>query len=513
MAIDPPVAPQPAPPPSIQPIAAPPAATPLRAPATPSAARPEPPPPQGAPKSVRRTFWKTRDRKGTRVELMTVDLTAKRAALWSRHDIPIRGDVLTDLKPGYYQVTVDAAKREWRWPSGAPSRFIVKFHGLESKFDVVCPATLPVLAYDGMLPAASSAFEVIKRAVVDHVNAGRFVEAWRTLDELDDLGLHDVVDEIWIDHAQVLVDLLREFKRGADAKQFDMMALVRAIESYSVESQRRLHVDNFLDAYIHPSTWARDKEREAAKLSTIKFVFTYNVTPQRAITIYADDIKDTFDQPGEPPHYDVGELFYPAEINAVTAPRIHAAKKRLIGEIEAGNVEFYKKAWQAIEVTINLVLAAHTVTAGVTQAVAATVRAAPVSSAVALENQMGKWLRDFEGGHNMSEADALYQMKAGNAPGPGVGFYRGVVQFDGRDLATRTLLEVKNWRDGEKMATALQNGRMWAGYKVLNQGVRQVAASGGYPVVWRVSGRQAADIVQQIFRRNNVPIQVVVYPL
>jgi hypothetical protein len=103
-------------------------------------------------------------------------------------------------------------------------------------------------------------------------------------------------------------------------------------------------------------------------------------------------------------------------------------------------------------------------------------------------------------------------MRAGNAPGQGIGFYRGTVQYDGRELATRTLIEAKNWKDGEKMATALQKGQFWAGYKVLNQGVRQVAGSGGYQVVWRVSGRQAADVIQQIFRKNNVPIQVVFFP-
>jgi hypothetical protein len=511
MGLDPPVPPAPPSRPSIQPINGPTLAGPVK-PAAPTSERPEPSPPQVPPMAVRRTFWKTRDRTGTRIEMMTVDVSAKRAALWSRYDIPIRGDVLTDLKPGYYTVAVDAEKREWQWPADGPKRFIVKFFGLQTKFDVVAPATLPVIAYEGFPASGPGSFEETKKRVVDHVSGGRFVDAWRMLDELDDLGLHEVVDEVWIDHAQIIVDLLRAFQKGVKVDQFDMMRSLRAIESYSVESQRRLYVDSFLDAYLHPSTWVRDREREAAKLSNVKIGFTYNAVPQRAITFYADDIKDGVDHGSEPPHYDTGELFFPHGMNQGTTPRMHAAKKRLVAEIERQNVEFIKQAWQGVELTITLVLAGVTVTAGVTEAVAASVRAAPIAGAVALERQMGSWIADFEAGQNMAEADALYQMRAGNAPGRGMGFYRGTVQFDGRELATKSLIEVKNWKDGGRMANALSKGQYWAGNKVLQQGVRQVGASGGYQVVWRVSGRQAADLIQQIFRNNKVPIQVVFFP-
>lgn len=505
----------------LQPPARPPTPT-ITAPAAstaPTAEKPAPPLPPDLPvartpaPTGRRTFWGKLNRAGTIISMATLDLDSRRIAFWSRYSIPVRGDVATDLRPGLHRVTADPEKREFRWPaSSVPSHFEVKLTGVAHPFDLVLPPDFPVLAHRGFPATGPESFESTKQRVVAAVSGNRFADAYEILDRLGDLPLHDVVDEIWIDHAGTIGDLLRNFKAGMDAKAYDMMRILWAIECYSVESRSRLYADNFLEAVVHPDTWKRDPAREAAKLSTIKLAFTYNVVPMRAMLVYADDITADFNRTPAPPSYGRGELLYPELLNAATTPKMLAAKRRLVNEIETQNIAFFQQAWKGVEVVTNLVMVANTLTTAVTSAIAAAPGAAPISAAVAAEREMGSWIRDFENGQNMTEADALYQMRAANAPGTGVGFYRGAVQFDGRDLTTRTLLEVKNWKDGEKMATALTEGKWWAGQRVLNQALRQLAARGSYSVVWRMSGRQAAGVVQQIFRANNLPIEVVVFP-
>jgi hypothetical protein len=447
---------------------------------------------------------------------MSIHLAAGRVALSSPHDAPVRGDVDTDLDPGVYLLRPDLGRKLWVFePNQVKTglRFSVGLDNVAHPFELRFPERFLLLAHEGFLSSGERTFEAAKAGVADAVGNGRFADAFDILDALDDIGLYDVADELWLDKASVVLELLRHFRDGVAAKSYDMMRILRVLETFYVESRSRLHVDSFMDAYVHPSSFAPDKARADAGLTNVKIAFTYNLVPQRAIIVYADDITKGTKEDPEPLRYGPGELLYPAWLNAVTTPRMHAAKRRLLEQIESQNLAFFVKAWQAVDLVIFLVLAAHTLTGATTSAVEAAMRtAAPISDALAAEREMGRWLPDFEAGLNMSEADAAYQMRAGNAPGSGVGFYRGSVQYDGRELATRTLIEVKNWQDGGRMTGALARGEYWAGMRVLRQGMRQVGAAGGYRVQWRVAGRAAADVIQKIFRANKLPIDVVFFP-
>jgi hypothetical protein len=108
----------------------------------------------------------------------------------------------------------------------------------------------------------------------------------------------------------------------------------------------------------------------------------------------------------------------------------------------------------------------------------------------------------------MSEAAERYEMTSCGAP-KGMGYKVDGVQFEG--FRNGKLLDAKHWLDDGMMAKALGRGRWWAGQKVVTQAERQlaVARARGVGVEWRVAGRQTADILRQIFRNNNLPIDVV----
>jgi hypothetical protein len=71
--------------------------------------------------------------------------------------------------------------------------------------------------------------------------------------------------------------------------------------------------------------------------------------PSRGVMIYADDIYDTQWKTDEPPQYGEAALLYPRYCTAGTTPRMHAAKKEKIQEIEAQNFVFFDTAYAGID--------------------------------------------------------------------------------------------------------------------------------------------------------------------
>jgi hypothetical protein len=123
----------------------------------------------------------------------------------------------------------------------------------------------------------------------------------------------------------------------------------------------------------------------------------------------------------------------------------------------------------------------------------------------------GQWLRDFEGGRNMTDAAASYQSKSCNGR-RGMGFHRNGIQFDGVNHNQPLLLEAKYYLDGGGMSRALARQSWWAGNKALEQAARQLKAAGGVTIEWRVAGKVAAEQLELLFQKNNVPIKVVYFP-
>jgi hypothetical protein len=286
-----------------------------------------------------------------------------------------------------------------------------------------------------------------------------------------------------------------------------MFRLLRALESFAVD-KKKLYIDAFDKCFVHPTSFSRDIEREKLKKTNIKLVFTYELMPKRGIIIYADDIFDATDPPKVPPQYGEGALLYPEFCTAGTTPRIHAEKKKKIQEIEAGNVEFIKTSYNAVEKVISLVGVASSLMMTSLEAVQAAPRSPrPISDA--FNQQPGKWLPDFEAGLNMSDEAAAYQSRVCNAD-RGMGYYRNGVQYDGFERGT--LLDAKYYPDGGSMSRSLARNSWWAGNRALEQAARQLKGARGIPIEWRVAGQTAAQQLEKLFRVNKVPIKVIFVP-
>jgi hypothetical protein len=134
----------------------------------------------------------------------------------------------------------------------------------------------------------------------------------------------------------------------------------------------------------------------------------------------------------------------------------------------------------------------------------------------------GGVLDDYSVG-NMNEEAAAYQEKAGGLPS-GKGYYvagpDGIpIQFDG--YVDNKLIEAKYYMDNGSFtrgANEFMNNpnsefaQKWYDRAMsdLKQAEKQVAAAGNVQIEWRVSGEQAAKLLQQMF--DHLPINVVHFP-
>ncbi|MBI2839361.1 MAG: hypothetical protein HYX75_13680 [Acidobacteria bacterium] len=440
---------------------------------------------------------------------MSIDLDARRIALSSPEGPPVRGDVSTDLTPGFYTLRVDRDREEWVFAAGEVKvglRFHVALEGA-GPFELDYPPSLPLVAQHGFQRAGVDSFTSAKGRVVRAVSDRQYADAFAILDLLGEVDLYDLLDELWLDEPGVVNELLLTFEKVLATKQFEMFRLLRALENFAVD-KKKLYVDAFDRCFVHPTSFSRDKEREKLGKTNTKLVFTYALTPARAVIIYADDIYDSQEKSDDRPQYGEGGLLYPRFCTAATTPRIHAEKKRKLVEIESQNLEFIKTAFSAVDKVVSMVVVASGLMLRTLPEIAAAGRSPrPISDAV--EQQPGQWLRDLEGGLNMPDEAAAYQSRVCHAD-QGWGYYRNGVQFDGYERGT--LLDAKFYPDGSGMSRSLASNSYRAGNRALEQAARQLKAAGNIPIQWRVAGEIAARQLQTLFRVNKVPITVVFVP-
>jgi hypothetical protein len=189
------------------------------------------------------------------------------------------------------------------------------------------------------------------------------------------------------------------------------------------------------------------------------------------------------------------------------------ARKQAIDQIERGNLTFIQTAYQGAQMVIDLTLMGHGLLTSTLPAASSGLGAAtgglkrPITEA--FEAQPGRWMGDFEGGTNMSEAAAAYQSRVCHAA-EGQGYYVKGVQFDGYEGGK--LLDAKYYPDGSGMARSLDRNNYFVGNKLLDQARRQLAAAGGAKVEWRVASEGAANKIRQLFSGNGISIDVVFVP-
>lgn len=519
MGLNPPQPPQPVDPPQIQPIQADAAVPAAEVPQTPQL--PEKPAPtlsrdvdnatMDPSISPRLSSENGRDRKGTLITRMEIDLDANRVAAISPEGTPVRGDVSTDLTYGLYMVKTSTRNKQWVFQSSQIKpglRFHVDLNGVKDPFDLVYADSFPLVVSPGFQESGNQTLASLKKMIADAVSDLRWEDAFGKLDVIGDVDLYDLIDEMWLDDPGVVNALLLNASKIILKKDYDVFRIVRVLESFAVPAEK-LYVDAFDKCFVHPASFAKtDPVREKLGKTNLRLVFTYDLTPPRAIMLFADDISSVKQTNKEPPQYGEGALLYPRYCNATTTPRMLEAKKDKIQEIESQNLEFFMTAYSGVEVVINMVVFAS----GVMMRSLPAGQAVPRSSrpiTEAFERQPGGWAPDFEGGLNMSEEAAEYQARVCKAP-KGWGYYVNGVQFDGFD--PNLLADAKFYPDGGGMARALERQEYWAGAKALNQAARQLNAANGMAVEWRVAGQTAATQLQQLFRVNNVPIRVVYLP-
>jgi hypothetical protein len=144
--------------------------------------------------------------------------------------------------------------------------------------------------------------------------------------------------------------------------------------------------------------------------------------------------------------------------------------------------------------------------------------------------------------NNMSPAAADYQTRAGGLP-KGMGYYvSGYVQREiknkktgqARTVRTRSDVQFDGYQQGRLIDTKFyeQSGKFVRSYhafmagqtgefanyaskkaaELLQQARDQLDVAGKVPIVWRVPSVEARTILRQLFRANNVRIDVELYP-
>lgn len=452
-------------------------------------------------------------RAGTLIYEIVLNLDTYRVVFLTNQGQAILGSASTDLKEGVYKIKPDYQKKKWIFEAGQVKegeRFVVNLEGA-LPWTLAYPESLTLLVTHGFTEFGSQSLDETKKKVADFVGAQQFKEAFELLSSLNDVDLADLLKTLNHEDENVIMVLLTNFQ-VALAERIEPDRLLVAMESVEW-SEDKLYVDNFMNYYVDPSSFSRDKEREKQQKWNIKIYFTYALTPDRGITVYADDIADSGVKSRSRPHYGPGGLLYPDRLSKETVPRMWAAKKEVIKKIEEGNFAFILQAHLATEAVLGLVMAGQGLLAstvpGATTGAGPGPRGLQRPISQAYEAQQGRWRGDFEGGANMSAEARAYEARVCHKD-EGMGYYRNGTQFDG--FEENTLLDAKHYPPDKGMAKALQKNNPFIGNKLLDQARRQLAAAGPTPIEWRVSNEAAALKIQQLFSTNSINIKVVYYP-
>lgn len=121
----------------------------------------------------------------------------------------------------------------------------------------------------------------------------------------------------------------------------------------------------------------------------------------------------------------------------------------------------------------------------------------------------GKWLDTIGAGRNMSREAAAYQTKIGGMPAT-KGYFVNAVEFDG--FKGGKLLDAKFFEKGGRFVTAERYRIFYKGQSLYHQAVSQVRVARGTPIEWHVPSKEAKDLLDQMMKANDLPIEVVVTP-
>jgi hypothetical protein len=475
------------------------------------------------------------DRSGALVDFITIDLDSNRVALESPQGGPlIRGTVSTDLKPGLYTVTVDIGNKRWVFKAGEVRggfRFGVNLVGVVDPFSLVYGTETPLLV-SGQPSGSSSALQRLKQQIIKDLpqdgpkffnpDIAALEDVFEIFDSLNNIDLYDLMDELWLDTPGVINSCLINFdKVRALDLGLDMFRILRALESFAV-IKKDLYVDTFDDCSVDPKSWKKDPVRELMGKTTLRLKFTYFRTPERCLYLYGDDIVDDPTVPTEPPTYGEGGLLYPKRLSLGSTPRMYAAKKKVLADIETDNLEIYMISLEASMTVINMTLFASSKLVEIFPAAggAALSRASqglkPRLVSDHPDRVVGRWQPDPQYGTNMSEAAAEYEAKTCNKP-PRIGFSRNDVQFDGIEYPEKKLLEAKYWLKNQRQTKGLRafannpDSRFGNAVKerILSDAYRQLGAADGWTLEYRVASVEARDLLKQLFVQEKLPIEVI----
>lgn len=496
------------------------------------------------PPSKRRSFVGNVDRSGTLVSSVTIDLSVSRVAFKTDEGAPIRGDVSTDLEPGLYTMRADTVRQVWVFDRGqvkAGLRFNVGLVGVSDPFMLRYVPKIPLLVLPGLQRPGTDPVIAATRRIVRDVpldgppedllkpNIPLLQDAFQTLDDLTYVTLYDVLDDLMIDHPEVINALLINFhKIKALDLDIDMYRILRALESFAVRKEE-LYVDAFDACDIDPDYFKDDTARKLYNKRGPRVRFTYFREPARSIILYVDDIYDDPAKDDQPPTYGEEELLYPTYLTLGTTPRMYAEaqkKREEYEKVEKGNIEFIKLSAETMMKLIEMTMFVNSKMMETLPFPTAAMRSArPISEARpisnALKNEPGHWVKDPIPNNMLTKegelSDAAHYEARQCQKDPGIGYRRNGVQFDGYRAADRTLLEAKYWTANGRQVKLIRDlwfTRKGAGAfeKLMDQAQRQIAAAGGMQVEWRVASEEAAELLRAIFKEWNIPIQVVHAP-
>ena len=459
----------------------------------------------GSPDNRREATDANRPR--TLVTQINANIDANRVALITLDGPPFRGKIDTDLAIGSYSIKADKRAQLWVFDTNQVKsglRFTIWLDGPDP-FALDYSTHLLVTISNGIDSPKNLDLKGILSRISRAVSDQKHVQALALLCELGEVDLYDVLDELWNAEPGVLNDILLKFEKSMQVdSSVASPSVLRALESFS-RPPKEVFVDSFDTCTVYPKSFSKNEERALAGLTNIQLLLNFNLTPPRSLIVYADDILESAVPAARLPKYGPGCLTYPDFLSKGTTPRLYEAKKNSIKEIEKQNSEFIAEAFKQ---SANILLSVYSASLSI-----AKIQSAKVSRGLTSKSERGPgvWRSTFEGGSNMSESAAEYELNSCGTP-KGLGYFVDNVQFEG--FKNGRLLDAKAWEDGGRLAQALRRQEFWAGAKVVEQARRQllVASAHGVEVEWRFIGKEAAEIVREIFRVNGLPVHVVFIP-
>lgn len=461
----------------------------------------------GTAPAARRRQSTDKDRPRTTVTSMVVNLDAERVALVAMDGPPYRGDIATDLSAGVYVVRPDPRQHLWIFEPNQVRqglRFDLTIDGPDP-FSLTYSTPLLLLVGHGLDGPRSDtlarAVATINAAVYDSTPQ-RYADALAYLCLMNDVDLYDLLDEMWATKPELVNALLLNLPAAAKLSDAPgQLGVLRALESFA-RKPSELFVDGFDSCQVSPKSFSKDEERARAGLTNIQLVLSYDLIPPRALIVYADDITDDTTPDPNPPTYGPLGLTYPTVLSLGNTPKLHAAKKAAVAQIETQNAEFFTTAFKLVAQVL----------LGVYQASLSVANLDRVSASRGYqpraERGPGQWRDTFEGGSNMSPEAEAYENSSCGTP-PGMGYYVDNVQFEG--FKAGKLVDAKYWFSKGQIGKFIRDAPWIAEEKIANQATRQLAVANKYGVgvQWRVADPQMADMLRNFMQYRNLPVEIV----